>query len=98
MGDELRPLVSGAMVMAYLTAGLFFVRFWRGTRDRLFLWFAISFAIEAANRAWYGISGAESDATVWYSLIRLVSYGLFLWAIVEKNVTARRGRGGTTGR
>ncbi len=82
----------GAISMGCAVAAALFFRFWLGTRDRLFLWFGLSFAIEAANRAWYGISGAETDATVWYSLIRLVSYGLFLWAIVEKNLLTKRRR------
>ena len=93
----MNEFMLGAVTMGCAVVALIFVRFWLGTRDRLFLWFALSFAIEAANRGWYGISGAESDATVWYSLIRLVSYGLFLWAIVEKNVLARRRRGRDTG-
>jgi hypothetical protein len=40
-----------------LVAGLFFLRFWRDTRDRLFLGFAISFLIEGLNRATLGLSG-----------------------------------------
>jgi hypothetical protein len=80
----------GAISMGCAVVAVLFLRFWLGTRDRLFLWFALSFLIEAANRAWYGISGAESDATVWYSLVRLLSYGLFLWAILEKNAFGRK--------
>ena len=44
MSDDARRarvlLVSGAIVMGYAVAGLFFLRFWRETRDRLFLIFA----------------------------------------------------------
>ena len=46
-------MLSGAIATASLVASLFFFRFWRQTRDRFFLWFALSFWIEAANRvAW----------------------------------------------
>ena len=44
----MNQLVSGAMVMAYLAAGLFFLRFWRQTHDRLFAMFAAAFWILAA--------------------------------------------------
>lgn len=89
----MNSFMLGAISMGCAVASVLFFRFWRGTRDRLFVWFALSFAIECANRAWYGLSGAENDATVWYSLIRLTSYGLFLWAIVEKNLLTRKRRG-----
>lgn len=94
----MNAFLVGAVSMGCAVVAVLFIRFWRGTGDRLFLWFALSFAIEAGNRTWYGISGAESDATVWYSLIRLVSYGLFLWAIIEKNVFTNRWRGRNPGR
>ena len=35
----LAVLISGAVLMGYLVAGLFFFRFWKETQDRL-RWFA----------------------------------------------------------
>ena len=35
--------LSGAVVMGFWLAGLFFLRFWRRTRDELFLAFTLSF-------------------------------------------------------
>jgi Family of unknown function (DUF5985) len=40
----------GAIAMASLVAGLFFLRFWKDTKDRLFLFFSISFFVEGLNR------------------------------------------------
>ena len=39
-------MMYGAISMASLTIALFFLRFWRNTGDRFFLWFALSFFIE----------------------------------------------------
>ena len=36
MGDALSSLTSGVLVMGYLIVGLFFLRFWHESRDRLF--------------------------------------------------------------
>ncbi len=36
--------------MGFAVAGTFFLRFWRKTRDRLFILFALSFFLMAANR------------------------------------------------
>lgn len=85
MGNPVTSLVSGLLVMGYAVAGLYFLRFWRETRDRFFLLFALSFWIEGANRfvlARY--VGPNEDAPVYY-LVRLVAYGLIIAAIVMKN-------------
>ena len=36
-------VATGAMAMGYAVAGLFFLRFWRDARDRLFGLFALAF-------------------------------------------------------
>ena len=39
----LSNFLSGAITMGFLAGGLFFLRFWRETRDQLFLTFAVAF-------------------------------------------------------
>jgi hypothetical protein len=80
----------GAMAMACAIAGLFFLRFWRRSGDRLFLYFAISFFVEAINRTAFALGEFAQDADPFYYGIRLASYVLILWAIVEKNLTQSR--------
>ena len=36
----MEQMLTGAIAVGSLVAGLFFFRFWRHTRDRFFLWFA----------------------------------------------------------
>lgn len=85
----MKDFVLGAIAMASLVVGLYFVRSWRRTGDRFFLFFAASFLIEAANRALLaGLEGVLENSPV-YFLIRLLSYALIVVAIVDKN--ARRG-------
>ena len=50
MGDALSSLVSGLLVMGYFIAGLFFLRFWHETRDRLFGIFAGAFCLLGVQR------------------------------------------------
>jgi hypothetical protein len=85
----MNQMLMGAIAVASLIAGLFFFRFWRHTRDRFFLYFALSFWIEAANRIALGLLvGAEEDGAAFYS-IRLLAYGLILLAIWHKNQPRR---------
>ena len=86
----LGPFLLGAIAMGCAVASLFFFRFWRNTRDRFFLWFGCSFLIEAVNRAIFALSGVRQEEAQLYYLIRLGSYVLILWAIIEKNLPRRR--------
>jgi hypothetical protein len=81
----MNSLLSGGIATASIIAGVFFLRYWRSTRDRFFLYFAASFLIEGVNRFVLYVSvGLQEDAPGYY-LIRLVAYGLIVMAIVGKN-------------
>jgi len=82
-------ILVGAAGTLSIVAGLFFLRFWRSTRDRLFLFFALAFFLEGANRIALYPSVGEQDNLPIYYLIRLVTYGLILVAILSKNIVRR---------
>ena len=79
-------MLLGGIAIASFIAGLFFLRYWRSTRDRFFLYFMLAFWIEAVNRIDMALTDAwnEDDSPVHY-LVRLVTYGLILLAIWDKN-------------
>ncbi|HEX6746994.1 MAG TPA: DUF5985 family protein [Longimicrobium sp.] len=86
MGDALKALVSGAMVMAYLVAGLFFLRFWRDTRDRLFAIFAAAFWLLAVQRAVLTLlAHPGQEGAIWIYALRLLAFVLILFAVIDKN-------------
>ena len=84
-------LVTGAMAMGYAVAGLFFLRFWRDTRDRLFGLFALAFFVLSVNRIGFTFFGADEgyqgNHVYW---IRLAAFLLILIAIIDKNRARRR--------
>lgn len=85
MSPQLTPILVGIIACGSLTAAVFFLRFWMQTRDRFFIFFALSFAIEGVNRVILYLSvGLSEEAPVYY-LVRLVAYGLIVAAIVDKN-------------
>lgn len=85
MNAAITPVLVGIIACASLTAAVFFLRFWRHTRDRFFLFFALSFALEGLNRViLYLFVGPNEDAPVWFT-VRLVAYGLIVAAIIDKN-------------
>jgi hypothetical protein len=81
----MEQMLTGGIAMGWALAGLFFFRFWRHSRDRFFLFFAASFWIESINRVALGLSESGSEINPMFYGIRLVSYGLILLAIWQKN-------------
>ncbi|HEX7877758.1 MAG TPA: DUF5985 family protein [Candidatus Eisenbacteria bacterium] len=81
----MQEMLLGATAMAAMTVSLFFLRHWRDTRDRLFLFFAIAFALDGAGRVFLGIGSARQESEPLSYLIRLLSFSLIIAAIVDKN-------------
>jgi len=85
MGDAVTAMVSGALVMGYAVAALFFLRFWRETRDRLFGIFAAAFALLSVQRLALALStDPNGDQLLLYGM-RLLAFVLILAAIIDKN-------------
>ncbi len=79
----------GAISMASFTASVFFVRFWRETRDFLFAAFAIFFFIEGINRFALVFIARPNEGNPWIYLARLFGLVFILGAILKKNYRPR---------
>ena len=89
--STLDAVMSGAIAMAAALLGVFFLRFWRQTRDSFFLYFVACFWLEAVSRmAVVGLRYDTEDAPLVYG-VRLLSYGLIIVALWQKNRPPPRG-------
>jgi uncharacterized membrane protein HdeD (DUF308 family) len=75
----------GVIATASFTAGAFFLKFWRTTRDSFFLAFAASFLIDGINRSAVLFFDKPNEGSPWVYLVRLLSLLLILAAILRKN-------------
>jgi hypothetical protein len=82
-------LLGGISVGSFVV-GLIFLRYWLSTRDRFFLFFVLSFWIEAGNRLAMALTSNWNEVSPVHYLIRLLSYGLIVVAIWDKNRPGRR--------
>lgn len=85
----LMPFLSGAIVMGFLIAGLFFLRFWKRTHDRLFLAFTLAFWLLGLTQGLLAFSVVPVEERSWLYLLRLTAFVLILWAIWDKNARQR---------
>lgn len=75
----------GVIVTASLTAGIFFLRFWRRTSDPLFVAFSAAFTIEGLNRIGFLFVDRPNEGSPTIYMVRLLAFLLILAAIVWKN-------------
>jgi hypothetical protein len=90
--STLNAILLGAIAMASAMASLYFLRFWKSTRDRLFLFFSIAFLLETAQRVLFGLAAPVNEDAPEYFLLRLAAYGLIVFAVIDKNRRNGRGR------
>jgi hypothetical protein len=88
---------SGVFMATFAASGLFFLKFWRASRDRFFLYFCIACFLLAAERLillFVGVHGPQSNLIniekSWLYLIRLFAFIMISWAVIDKNRSAGR--------
>ena len=88
MSSEAFPIIGGALAALAFVIGLFFWRYWRASRDRLFVFFLAAFWLLGINWAAVAAVSPEHEARPYLYLLRLGAFALIALAIVDKN---RRG-------
>jgi hypothetical protein len=81
---------SGLIAMGFLTASLFFLRYWRTTRDGLFAAFAAAFALLALNQTLLAFSRVPLEERSPLYLLRLAAFAIIIAAILVKNWSGPR--------
>ena len=88
MSATLYVFFSGAVTAGFLIASLFFLRFWRRTRDGLFLSFALAFLLLGINQALLALTNMKVEERSPLYLLRLVAFALIIWSIIRKSKRA----------
>jgi len=77
---------SGMITMGMLVCAAFFLRFWRRSKDTLFIAFALAFALLALSQALTTLLQLPLEERSWTYLLRLAAFSLLIAAILGKNV------------
>jgi hypothetical protein len=83
--------LSGAVTLGFLLCGLHFLRFWKRSRDSLFLAFACAFWLLGLNQALLALTNIPVEERSWVYLLRLAAFVLIIVAIAAKNRKAGEG-------
>lgn len=86
----LYDFLAGAVSFGFFVCALFFLSYWRRSRDELFLTFAIAFALLGSGQGILALANIPTEEKGSIYLIRLTAFLLILFAIYRKNRAARR--------
>jgi hypothetical protein len=77
--------LNGVSACGSLVAGILFLRFWRETNERLFLWFGFAFWMFALNWSAISLLPSADESRYLYFVPRLGGFVLILIAIIDRN-------------
>jgi hypothetical protein len=81
----IEAFLLGVIATTSLIAALYFFKFWKSTRDSLFLCFSIAFFIEGLNRTAIIFVANPNEGASWIYLVRLLAFLIILGGILNKN-------------
>lgn len=82
--------INGSLTTGFLIAALFFLSFWRRTRDGLFAAFAGAFLLLAIAQPLPMLTSIPTEDQAPIYLLRLAAFLLIIWAILRKNMPGAR--------
>ena len=85
MEEMLFDFLSGAITMGFVVAGLFFLRFWKRTREGLFVAFALAFWLLGLTQGLLAFTSIPVEERSWLYMLRLAAFLLILVSIWRKN-------------
>lgn len=85
----LHDFLAGAVALGFAVCALFFLRYWRRTREELFLAFALAFLLLGTGQTVLALANIPTEERSYIYLLRLAAFLLILVAIYRKNRSAR---------
>jgi len=81
----LNQFFNGAATISLLVISWYFLRFWKRTRDRLFLYFFAAFTILMTERIVRAVMVVDNEWAPYVYLMRLAAFVTIIAAVVDKN-------------
>jgi hypothetical protein len=85
MRTAIIPFLQTVSATAAVAAGLFFFRFWRESRDRLFAFYGAAFWVLAVSWVLLALINPSDETRPYVYAIRLVAFLLMIVGMVDKN-------------
>ena len=84
MNDQI-VFLQGVSATAALVSGLFFLRFWRDSRDALFMFFGAAFWLLALSWSLLAVFSPTEETRPYIYGMRLIAFALMIVGMIAKN-------------
>ena len=81
----MNQFLLGMLVAFSAAISVLFLKFWRGSRDRLFAFFSAAFALMAIDWLTHALVSPRHESQHYLFVIRVVAFLLIIAGIVSKN-------------
>ena len=85
MRSNVVVFLQGVSAMGAWASGLFFLRFWRESGDRLFAYFGVAFWLLGTSFALLGLINPTAETRPYIYALRLLAFVLIILATIDKN-------------
>lgn len=81
----------GIALATFAFSAVFFLKFWKASRDKFFLYFCTACGLLAFERfvilcvTYQHVGPHQAEISIWVYLIRLFAFSVIMGAIIEKN-------------
>ncbi len=89
--------LSGICMATFAASGVFFLKFWKASRDPFYLHFSIACWLLAFERVvvvtlsyMLNLMTPEDESGSWIYIIRLVAFLIIFMAVLKKNQSAKK--------
>lgn len=83
---------AGFAACAFFASAIFFLKFWRASSDKFFLYFSSACGLLALERVLLLFLLSDShnhshtpEAQIWVYLVRMAAFLVIIWAIIQRN-------------
>ncbi len=90
MVDDICQFISGATMMAEIGISIFFFKYWKRSKDRLFVYFAAAFALLAVSQIVVFCYGDRGNFSIFGYSVRFIAFACIIIGIIEKNLPQKR--------
>jgi hypothetical protein len=79
--------IWGGTTVGCWVIGLYFLKYWTRTRDRLFLFFSAAFWILSLNWIGLALTLPDQESRHWIYVVRIIAFASIILGILDKNRT-----------
>jgi Family of unknown function (DUF5985) len=82
--------VWGVLATGSLMVAMFFLHYWRSSRERLFVFFSAAFALMALQWTASALSGTDEARHAYLLILRILAFVCIIAGVLERNRRDRR--------